>query len=74
MKLGFCYKTKDGLYSIEMDEELLGMLKEKVSREIAHQVLPAGIEDIRKLGLMCDIWAELDDLPDKKTGTEELPF
>lgn len=70
MKLGFCYKTKDGLYSIEMDEELLGMLKEKVSREIAHP----GIEDIRRLGLMCDIWAELDDLPDKKTGTEELPF
>ena len=45
-----------------IDEELLEIIKKTIRKSM----ISNGTDDVRKLGLLCDIWIELDELKDKK--------
>ena len=64
MKLGYCYKTKEGMYSITVDEEFL----EKIIKELRYDVSNvasiklAGEIDIYRLWNLAGIYMELNEL------------
>lgn len=64
MKLGYCYKTKEGMYSITVDEEFLDdiikVLMDKVTN-VANISL-AGEIDIYEIWNLASIFMELKEL------------
>lgn len=61
MKLGYCYKTKEGMYSITVDEELL----ESIIMELGDAVRHLGSNydaNIYKIWNISGIYVELNEL------------
>ena len=64
MKLGYCYKTKEGMYSITVDEEFLNStimnLRDAIECVASHNF--GGEKDIYKVWNLAGIYMELQEL------------
>lgn len=69
MKLGYCYKTKEGMYSITVDEEFLDSIimnvqdaVEHVASTTIHMDQQRGEIDIYSVWNLASIYMELNEL------------
>ena len=67
MKLGYCYKTKEGMYSITVDEEFLDSITQDVRDAVEHlasnnTTLGGGEIDIYRIWNLASIYMELNEL------------
>ena len=64
MKLGYCYKTKEGMYSITVDEELLDSITTDMKDAVWHVASTpiAGEIDIYRVWNLASIYMELNEL------------
>lgn len=61
MKLGYCYKTKEGMYSITVDEEFLEGIIWNLGEEVRH--LDSNYDaDIYRIWNLSGIYVELNEL------------
>lgn len=61
MKLGYCYKTKEGMYSITVDEQLLDNIIMDLGEAVKH--LGSNYDaDIYKIWNLSSIYVELNEL------------
>lgn len=61
MKLGYCYKTKEGMYSITVDEEFLEDIIWNLGEEVRH--LDSNYDaDIYRIWNISGIYVELNEL------------
>lgn len=61
MKLGYCYKTKEGMYSITVDEEFLKNIIWDLGEEVKHLVSNYDA-DIYRIWNLSGIYVELNEL------------
>lgn len=66
MKLGYCYKTKEGMYSITVDEEFLESiimdLRDAVTHVAGHVETYEDDENIYRVWNLASIYMELQEL------------
>lgn len=64
MKLGYCYKTKEGMYSITVDEELLNTILKNVRNAVVHATVNEHTDelDVYKVWNLSGIYVELCEL------------
>lgn len=66
MKLGYCYKTKEGMYSITVDEEFLESIimdmKDAVEHVASHVTTYEEESDIYRIWNLASIYMELNEL------------
>lgn len=68
MKLGYCYKTKEGMYSITVDEEFLESIITDLKYAVEHvaSTTIAGEIDIYKVWNLASIYMELNELKESE--------
>ena len=62
MKLGYCYKTKEDMYSITVDEEFLDSIIMDVQDAVEHVASTTGEIDIYRVWNLASIYMELNEL------------
>lgn len=64
MKLGYCYKTKEGMYSITVDEDFLESIITDLKDAVEHvaSTTIAGEIDIYRVWNLASIYMELNEL------------
>lgn len=68
MKLGYCYKTKEGMYSITVDEELLNLVLKDVKNAIKKEAVDKYIDslDVYTVWNLSGIYVELNELQESE--------
>lgn len=70
MKLGYCYKTKEGMYSITVDEEFLESIIMDVRDAVTHVADHVGSYedeiDIYRVWNLASIYMELNELKESE--------
>lgn len=68
MKLGYCYKTKEGMYSITVDQEFLQsiIMDLRDAIECVASTNFGGEKDIYKVWNLASIYMELNELKESK--------
>lgn len=72
MKIGFCYKTDDGEYTLcGVDKEVIEILLGKVENEMMSYITKNATKDkIDALKELINYWNELNDLLERKNDNE----
>lgn len=68
MKLGYCYKTKEGMYSITVDEDFLESIITDLKDAVEHvaSTTIAGEIDIYRVWNLASIYLELNELKESE--------
>lgn len=68
MKLGYCYKTKEGMYSITVDEDFLESIITDLKDAVEHvaSTTIAGEIDIYRVWNLSSIYVELNELKESE--------
>lgn len=68
MKLGYCYKTKEGMYSITVDEDFLESIITDLKDAVEHvaSTTIAGEIDIYRVWNLASIYMELNELKESE--------